>query len=72
MENIAVFFKMNLIPIIATLVGILMGYLHWFFWGCYWGTYPLSSECWVNCSYGGLFFGYIVLAISNNNQKRNN
>lgn len=62
------FIRINALPLIGISIGTFLGYLHWFLWGCYWGTYSLSSECWVNCTYGALFFGYIILAIFKNDQ----
>jgi hypothetical protein len=46
-----------------SLLGVILcgtaGFLCWQLFGFQWGTYPLSSECWVNCVYGGLFGGLI-------------
>lgn len=57
MKNIILFFKNNIIILISILLGVLAGYVYWFNWGIYYGTLPLSSECWVNCTYGGLLGG---------------
>ncbi|MDR1500832.1 MAG: hypothetical protein LBT43_00060 [Prevotella sp.] len=62
-QTFILFIRINIIPLSGICLGALLGYLHWFYWGCYWGTYPLSSECWVNCAYGGLFVGYIVIGL---------
>ena len=40
-------------------IGALIAYFYWFYIGIYWGTYPLSSEWWVNCIYGGLYGGLL-------------
>lgn len=69
-KSISLFIRINLFPVISVFIGILLGYFHWFIWGCYWGTYPSSSECWVNCSYGGLFLGFIMPSFCN--KKRSN
>jgi uncharacterized membrane-anchored protein YhcB (DUF1043 family) len=44
---------------LGMVLGLILGYLHWYYFGCYWGTYPMSSECWVNCVAGLLFGGFI-------------
>lgn len=51
------FFKKNLFVVIFIFSGIITGYIYWINWGIYYGTLPLSSECWVNCTYGGIFGG---------------
>lgn len=43
------FLKQNRKVLLGMLVAVALGYIHWYYWGCYWGTYPMSSECWVNC-----------------------
>lgn len=53
------FLTINRRPLIAISCGIILGYIHWYYWGCYWGSYPFSSELSVNCCYGGLFIGFI-------------
>lgn len=50
----------NKIILLAMFIGLILGYLHWYFWGCYWGTYPMSAEMWVNCSAGSLFGGFVA------------
>lgn len=57
------FAQINLKPLSGLIIGVFSGYIHWYFWGCYWGTYPMSSECWVNMSYGALFGGYLATLI---------
>ncbi|MDU1890973.1 MAG: hypothetical protein E6767_09810 [Dysgonomonas sp.] len=57
MKKLCIFIFLNRKILIAMLIGGILGYFHWFFWGCYWGTYPMSAVWWVNCCYGGLFFG---------------
>lgn len=68
LQKLILLIQINRISLLGISAGVVLGYLHWFFWGCYWGTYPLSSECWVNCIYGGLFFGYIALAMFKDRQ----
>lgn len=68
MKIIIQFVRINIRSLIGVSLGIFLGYLHWFLWGCYWGTYPLSSECWVNCTYGGLLGGLTALVVFNNSR----
>lgn len=53
------FLRANSTVIVLIVLGILIGYFYWYNWGIYYGTLPLSSECWVNCTYGGLFGGLV-------------
>lgn len=53
------FLRTNQYILISIACGILLGYLYWDNYGILWGGYPLSSECWVNCVYGGLIGGLI-------------
>ncbi|MCE5206396.1 MAG: hypothetical protein LLF80_09880 [Porphyromonadaceae bacterium] len=57
MKQFISFIKRNLFVLIFVFSGIIIGYIYWFNWGMYYGTLPLSSECWVNCTYGGIFGG---------------
>jgi len=59
MDRLILFFRTNSIVLVGMIVGVIMGFLHWSYFGCYWGTYPLSAECWVNCCYGAIFGGFI-------------
>lgn len=54
----------NCIIIIGLVAGTVIGYWYWNSIGLRWGTFPLSSEWWVNCIYGGLFGGLIMSLIS--------
>ena len=53
------FLRENSTVIVLIVLGILIGYFYWYNWGIYYGTLPLSSECWVNCTYGELFGGLV-------------
>ncbi len=53
------FIERNIFVLIFMLAGIILGYVYWVNWGMYCGTLPLSSECWVNCTYGGLMGGFV-------------
>lgn len=55
--------KRNLFILAFILSGIVVGYIYWVNWGIYYGTLPLSSECWVNCTYGGIFGGLVASLI---------
>lgn len=60
MKKPEIFILRNKIILVAMLVGLVLGCLHWYFWGCYWGTYPYSSELWTNCCMGSLFGGFVA------------
>ena len=51
--------------IFCMLIGTILAYFFWLEFGVYWGTYPLSSECWVNCLYGCLMGGMVGSFLSN-------
>lgn len=59
MKQVTPFLKKNLLVLIFIFSGIVIGYIYWFNWGMYYGTLPLSSENWVNCTYGGFFGGFV-------------
>ncbi|WP_081852545.1 hypothetical protein [Prevotella sp. 10(H)] len=59
MEKLHIFLTNNGTVILGMLLGLMVGFAHWYYFGCYWGTYPLSSECWVNCSFGIIVGGFI-------------
>lgn len=65
-EAITTFVYSNRTALKVFLAGSVIGYIYWYYFGCYWGTYPLSSEWWVNCIYGGIVANIIM------NLKRNN
>ncbi len=53
------FFTQNRHVLLGLFSGLVLGYAYWSCFGIYWGTYPLSSEWWVNCAFGGLFGGLV-------------
>ncbi len=57
--KLRLFIKKNRFTILSMIIGVIVAYFYWLHVGMYWGTYPLSSECWVNCVYGCLFGGLI-------------
>ncbi|NDW17572.1 hypothetical protein D0T53_01410 [Dysgonomonas sp. 216] len=59
MSKFALFLNLNKYVLLGLVVGVVLGFLHWYFFGCYWGVYPMSSECWFNCTAGSLFGGFI-------------
>lgn len=63
MRDILTFIVNNKVVLIGLLVGLAAGFIHWYYFACYWGTYPLSSECWVNCCYGTILGGFIATLI---------
>ncbi|MBD8389023.1 hypothetical protein [Dysgonomonas sp. BGC7] len=63
MKQILSFISNNKAVLTGMLAGLIIGYIHWFYFACYWGTYPLSAECWVNCSYGVIIGGFVASLI---------
>lgn len=53
------FIKRNKIAAIFIGIGILGGYLYWYFIGCNSGTCPLTSVWYGNAAYGAMI-GYLV------------
>ncbi len=70
MKKILQFIHNNAKILIGVLGGVILGYLYWYYIGCYWGTYPLSAECWVNCSYGGILGGFVMSLFNRDNWKK--
>lgn len=68
-EQIVSFIRINKKVLIGILTGAIIAYLYWLNYSIYWGTYPLSSECWVNCIYGFLFGGLIGSLFQDNEIK---
>lgn len=66
MRKLFLFLHINSKVLTGFIVGGFLGYLHWFYFGCYWGTYLLSAECWVNCSMGAIFGGFVASLFNNN------
>lgn len=65
MNKVLAFISNNSTILLGILAGIIIGFVYWFYFACYWGTYPLSAECWVNCSYGALIGGFALSLIDN-------
>lgn len=66
MKDLITFVSNNRAVLLGMLIGFIVGFLYWFYIGCYSGLYPLSSECWINCSYGLVLGGLITSVIKNN------
>ncbi|MDR1407226.1 MAG: hypothetical protein LBJ23_04155 [Tannerella sp.] len=62
--KLLLFIQLNHEVLAGMILGAIAGYFYWTRFGMMWGTYPLSSECWVNCTYGCLFGGFIANLIS--------
>ena len=57
--NFTNFLKTNLLKIIGIPVGMLGGYLYYYFIGCSSGTCPITSNPYISVIYGGLM-GYLL------------
>ncbi|HHV85525.1 MAG TPA: hypothetical protein GXX42_06895 [Petrimonas sp.] len=69
MKRAYAFLKENLFALLFTVSGIIIAYIYWVNWGMYYGTLPLSSECWVNCTYGGLIGGLLGSNLARHNEQ---
>ena len=58
------FMSNNKWVILCMVIGSILAYFSWSNFGIYWGSYPLSSECWVNCLYGCLVGGLVGCLLS--------
>ena len=67
MRYLLLLIRLNKGTLIGMITGLIIAYLYWKEFGIYWGTYPLSSECWVNCTYGCLFGGLLGRLLFNKN-----
>ena len=57
--------KKLIMPLLFTLVGGLVGYIYYKFWGCY-GTWSISSNAVSSSIYGGIIGGLISVLFSKN------
>jgi xanthine/uracil permease len=53
------FIKKHKLKIIGVIVGLIGGYLYYYFVGCNSGTCPITSNPWISTLYGGLM-GYLL------------
>ncbi|MDH6309597.1 hypothetical protein M2451_001963 [Dysgonomonas sp. PFB1-18] len=63
MKHILSFISNNKAILTGMLLGLIAGYVYWYYFSCYWGTYPMSAECWVNCCYGTISGGFLASLI---------
>lgn len=63
MKLIISFIKINRYALLGIMLGGLSGYLYWRHFGIFWGSGFYSAECWVNCTYGCLFGGFLASLI---------
>jgi hypothetical protein len=54
--------------VLGGIVGLIIGYAHWYYIGCSSGTCPLTSNP-VNSSLYGMFFGIMVVSLFTDNSK---
>lgn len=64
MKTILHFIHINRIVLAGMFLGLIIGYIHWFYFGCYWGSYPMSSVNWVN-ALAGMFWGGLITSLFN-------
>jgi len=65
------FIKKHLLKIIGIPVGMLGGYLYYYFVGCNSGACPITSNPYISVMYGGLM-GYLVLDLFKKKEKTTN
>lgn len=64
MDNIVRLLKRNWITLSGTLLGIIIGYLYWFYVGCLDGTCPINASPMMNILRGGLLGGLLFSFIN--------
>lgn len=57
--NVQALLKKHYLKLIGIAVGLLGGYLYYYFIGCNSGTCPITSNPWISTLYGGLI-GYLL------------
>ncbi len=65
------FIKKHLLKIIGIPVGMIGGYLYYYFVGCNSGTCPITSNPYISVFYGGLM-GYLFLDLFKKKENRTN
>lgn len=57
--NIHALLKKHYLKLAGIVVGLIGGYLYYYFIGCNSGTCPITSNPWVSTLYGGII-GYLL------------
>jgi len=65
------FIKKHILKIIGIPVGMLGGFLYYYYIGCNSGTCPITSNPYISVIYGGLM-GYIVFDLFKKKEKTTN
>ena len=65
------FIKKHLLKIIGIPVGMLGGYLYYFYIGCSSGTCPITSNPYISVIYGGLM-GYLLFDLFKKKESKTN
>jgi len=65
------FIKKHLLKIIGIPVGMIGGYLYYYFVGCNSGTCPITSNPYISVFYGGLM-GYLFLDLFKKKENKTN
>ena len=60
MKHLLEFISNNKVVLAGMLIGLIIGYLYWFYFSCYGGIYPWSPMWWANCIYGIIIGGFIA------------
>jgi predicted membrane metal-binding protein len=69
--NFTNFLKTHLLKIIGIPVGMLGGYLYYFYIGCSSGTCPITSNPYISVIYGGLM-GYLIFDLFKKKESKTN
>ncbi len=65
------FIKKHLLKIIGIPVGMIGGYLYYYFVGCNSGTCPITSNPYISIIYGGIM-GYLFLDLFKKKENKTN
>ena len=65
------FILKHLLQIVGIVVGMLGGYLYYFYIGCSSGTCPITSNPYISVVYGGLM-GYLIFDMFKKKEKTSN
>lgn len=59
MQKIIGIFRRNWISVLGIALGVLVGYLYWFYVGCLDGTCPINASPMLNILRGGILGGLL-------------